>query len=191
MVLIVFDKLMQYQIVDPSDVIAWAFSGSNSSDVRPRIDAYRWGLIEAALDKANGRVAIAKRKVAALRKEEDESRALVTASGNMEVDADVAAERKFLDGPPSMRAKQPVTAEEAPVVDSPALTNAMKAHAILTKEQKAVLSNTLGEFFEALKDTSPILTEKSWQNRANWENADWETWETWAWYRNFCRLVRQ
>lgn len=96
MVLIVFDKLMQYQIVDPSDVIAWAFSsGSNASNALHRIDAFRWGLIEAALDKANGRVAITRRKATALRKEEDESRARATASGNMEVDADVAAERKF------------------------------------------------------------------------------------------------
>lgn len=84
-----------------------------------------------------------------------------------------------------------VAAEEAPVVDSPALTNAIKAQAILTKEQKAVLSNTLGEFVDTLKDTSSILSEKAWQNRANWEDAEWETWETWAWYRNFCRLVSQ
>ncbi|KLO09925.1 hypothetical protein SCHPADRAFT_999939 [Schizopora paradoxa] len=172
MVLIVFDKLMQYQIVDPSDVIAWAFSkGSNASTSPCRIDAFRWGLIESALDKANGRVAIARRKVVALRKEEDESRARATASGNMEVDADVAAET-----------------EEAPVVDSPALTNAVKAQTTLIKEQKAVLSNTLGKFIDKLKDTSSILSEKAWQNRANWEDAEWETWETWAFYRNFCRL---
>lgn len=83
MVLIVFDKLMQYQIVTPSDVIAWAFSGSAKN-----IDVFRWSLIEAALDKANGRVAIAKRKVSTLRKEEDESRARAKAEGNMEVDVE-------------------------------------------------------------------------------------------------------
>lgn len=90
MVRIVFDKLMQYQIVDPSDVIAWAFTPhaqGEETDV-VRIDSFRWEIIEGALDKANGRVMVAKKKVTALRKEEDDSRAREKAEGNMEVDAE-------------------------------------------------------------------------------------------------------
>lgn len=90
MVRIVFDKLMQYQIVDPSDIIAWAFAphpqGEDTDVVR--INTFRWEIIEGALDKANGRVMVARKKVSALRKEEDDSRAREKASGNMEVDAD-------------------------------------------------------------------------------------------------------
>lgn len=94
MVRIVFDKLMQYQIVDPSDVIGWAFTSTTStkdSDTAaavPYIDAFRWGIIEAALDKANGRLMIARKKAAALRKEEDDKQAREKASVNMEVDAE-------------------------------------------------------------------------------------------------------
>jgi len=91
---IVFDKLMQYQIVDPTDVVSWVFgSGLGNGEGPLKVDYRQWDLLKAALDKANGRVMIAKRKVIALRKEEDENRARENANGansgtSMEVDAD-------------------------------------------------------------------------------------------------------
>ena len=91
---IVFDKLMQYQIVDPTDVVSWAFgSGLGNGEGPLKVDCQQWDLLKAALDKANGRVMIAKRRVIALRKEEDENRARANANGasngtSMEVDAD-------------------------------------------------------------------------------------------------------
>ena len=94
MVGIVFDKLMQYQIVDPTDVVSWAFgSGYGNGEGPLKVDHRQWDLLKAALDKANGRVMIARRRVIALRKEEDETRARANANGenngaSMEVDAD-------------------------------------------------------------------------------------------------------
>jgi nuclear cap-binding protein subunit 1 len=93
MVSIVFDKLMQYQIVDPNDVVGWTFEngGVAGRDEASRLNAFRWDLVKAALDKANGRVMIAKKKVKVLRKEEDDTRAKVRAGGadnSMEVDVD-------------------------------------------------------------------------------------------------------
>lgn len=101
MVAIVFDKLMQYQIVDPSDVVAWAFVVRGDGSGTPVIDVFHWDLVKGALDKANGRVAIAKKKVAALRKEEDDDRARAKASGggdvgNMEVDGEAGPGNFFL-----------------------------------------------------------------------------------------------
>lgn len=78
---------------------------------------------------------------------------------------------------------------DAPAVDSPALTTALKAYSSLTKEQRAVMSKTLNEFVAVLKDTDSILNEKAWINRANWTSEDWDLWETWGWYRVFCRVV--
>jgi nuclear cap-binding protein subunit 1 len=102
MVAIVFDKLMQYQIVDPTDVVAWTFI--NRAEIRElsegtgplSLSAFEWDLLKGALDKANGRVMIARRKVVALRKEDDDTRARVKASGGadentMDVDAEVKA----------------------------------------------------------------------------------------------------
>ena len=95
MIGIVFDKLMQYQIVDPTDVVAWIFS-QEAGVGEPRalwgqssLSTYEWDLLKGALDKANGRVLIAKRKVVALRKEDDDTRGRAKATANaMEVDAD-------------------------------------------------------------------------------------------------------
>lgn len=97
MVGIVFDKMMQYQIVDPTDVVGWTFLngagvGQLSVLTEPTsLSAFEWDLLKGALDKANGRVMIARRKVTALRKEDDDTRARAKASadvGSMEVDAD-------------------------------------------------------------------------------------------------------
>jgi nuclear cap-binding protein subunit 1 len=97
MVGIVFDKLMQYQIVDPTDVVAWTFVngqgiGQPSELAGPlHLSAFEWDLMRGALDKANGRVMTARRKVNVLRKEDDDKRARVKASttdNSMMVDAD-------------------------------------------------------------------------------------------------------
>lgn len=94
MVIIVFDKLMQYQIVDPTDIVSWTFlngsavgqllpnsssssaSGEDGEGTAPMsLSAFEWDLLKAAIDKANGRVVSARRKVMGLRKEADEKRA--------------------------------------------------------------------------------------------------------------------
>ncbi|ESK93122.1 cap binding protein 80-pb [Moniliophthora roreri MCA 2997] len=182
MVNIVFDKLMQYQIVDPADVVKWTFTNVSETEDELKtpltLTAFEWSLLKGALDKANGRVTIARRKLAALRKEDDETKARANAgtTGDMDVD-DV----------------KPVT--ETSGAENPALASAIKALSILTREQKNTLSRTLEGFTNCLapplSSVSPeaqaILTEKSWHNRANWGRDEWNFWETWAWYRHFCR----
>jgi nuclear cap-binding protein subunit 1 len=93
MIGIVFDKLMQYQIVDPTDVVAWTFgSGLGNGSGPLKIDYLQWDLLKAALDKANGRVMIARKRVIAMRKEEDDNRARANATDGTNVSsADVVA----------------------------------------------------------------------------------------------------
>ena len=93
MILIVFDKLMQYQIVDPTDVVAWTFTHCTAVTQGVRkatFCAFQWDLLKAALNKANGRVMVQRRKVAALRREADDKAARVIAgeSASMEVDTE-------------------------------------------------------------------------------------------------------
>ena len=93
MIVIVFDKLMQYQIVDPTDVVSWAFTHAVERVVgstHPSINALQWDIIKSALDKANGRVVIARKRVSTLRKEADEkaAMAIVSNGATMEVDAE-------------------------------------------------------------------------------------------------------
>jgi nuclear cap-binding protein subunit 1 len=88
MVGVVFDKLMQYQIVEPADVVSWVFAH--------RAGGLDWDLLRSAIDKANGRVVVARRRVVTLRKEDDDAQAREKANANggvtdaatMEVDAE-------------------------------------------------------------------------------------------------------
>ncbi|KAF9498218.1 cap binding protein 80-PB [Pleurotus eryngii] len=179
---IVFDKLMQYQIVDPTDVITWTFANGGAVSDRNQhsskyMSMYEWDLVKGALDKANGRVMIARRKVTALRKEDDETRARANArvGETMEVDADGKA-------------------DELPISENPQLTAALKAFATLTREQKAALSCTLEGFVGALTNpdqrvqVQQVVSAAEWETRETWNSEQWSAWETWGWYRNFCRM---
>lgn len=182
MISIVFDKFMQYQIADPTDIVDWVFS-SGQDVLHPEnrgtanLYATGWDLLRAALDKANGRLVLARRKLAALKKEDEENRARVNAR-SMDVDEGQN--------------------EEAPAEENVALTTAVKGLGTLTKEQKTALSKTLDGFVlflvplagttNANPETRNILVEKAWHNRANWGADEWNAWQTWGFYRQFCRL---
>lgn len=92
MIGIVFDKLMQYQIINPNDIVEWTFANSERRDGRnlQSLTVFGWDLAKAALDKANGRVMIARRKVLSLIKEDDDTRAREKAkeATSMEVDGE-------------------------------------------------------------------------------------------------------
>ncbi|KAF9558221.1 hypothetical protein CPC08DRAFT_743399 [Agrocybe pediades] len=194
MVAIVFDKLMQYQIVDPTDVVAWTFMngvavGQLTELAGPmNLSAFEWDLLRGALDKANGRVTTARRKVALLRKEDDDARARVKAK---------ADETMEVDGEPKLEDSLENTVTETPHVENPALSTALKAFSSLTKEQRTALSRTLEGFVACLAPSASdphanphartVITEEAWANRANWERDEWNAWETWGWYRQFCR----
>ncbi|KAL4075617.1 MIF4G like-domain-containing protein [Scleroderma yunnanense] len=188
MIGIVFDKLMQYQIVDPTDVVSWIFSTLAASDDTGGplyIQTSEWDLLKGALDKANGRVTVARKKVAALRKEQDDNIARAKArggadAGNMEVDG----EMKPLD-------------QDESANENPQLAIAVKAFTSLTREQRNVLAKTIEGFIACLSPApgdnhqnphaETVIQEKSWEQRASWSNDEWMTWETWGWYRHFCR----
>ncbi|KAF8583944.1 hypothetical protein K439DRAFT_1411525 [Ramaria rubella] len=170
MMIIVFDKLMQYQIVEPSNVVTWAFAPKQSKGGATGLTTSEWELVKGALDKAIGRVAISKRKLALLRKEDDDARARAKArvdgGAEMDVDAEV---------------------EDEAVEVSPALTTALKGYSTLTQDQKNTLARVLTGFVEALRSSSAIISEAAWSRRSEWEHSEWNKWETWGWYRQFLR----
>lgn len=206
MVAIVFDKLMQYQIVDPTDVVGWTFLngvviGQLAELAGPmNLSAFEWDLLKGAIDKANGRVTIARRKVTGLRKDDDDARARVKASVDETMDVDPEPKGKYPHSSDmSFLISYNTEEAEQPQIDNPALTTALKAVSSLTKEQKAALSRTLEGFVSCLapSPTDPhpnphartVISEDAWDNRANWGRDEWNAWETWGWYRQFCRAV--
>jgi len=203
MVGIVFDKLMQYQIVDPTDVIGWTFlNGSVVGQLREiekplNLSAFEWDLLKAALDKANGRVVIARRKIATLRKEDDDARAKAKASQEMEVDGDTKPTGTRIRIQDAIELLTPYIIPDE--IENVALETALKASESLVREQKAALSRTLGGFISCLAPPADDLNSNShsrdvigaeaWQNRDAWGRDEWNTWETWGWYRQFVRAV--
>jgi nuclear cap-binding protein subunit 1 len=196
MVGIVFDKLMQYQIVEPADVVGWVFAHSSRG-----LD---WDLLRSAIDKANGRVVVARRRVATLRKEDDDAHARAKAKANgdvadaaaMEVDAETmhgTDTRLYVWSACSADCKwsdpQVIQAE-----DSPQLVAALKAYAAVTREQKSTLAHVLEGFVHTLHTSSDaarrVIAADSWDGRAGWGDEEWVAWRTWMWYKHCCRVVR-
>ncbi|KAG8851988.1 hypothetical protein FRB96_009004 [Tulasnella sp. 330] len=179
MVGIVFDKLMQYQIVDPSDVVAWSFRVGNATEgvADGGLTVQGWEMLKAALDKASGRVAVAKHKVHTVKKEEEDAKARLKASKGAVVDDGMDVDVSIQD-------------DMADSLDSAALTAALKAHATLTRDQKTALVRALDEFVSYLGFSSSagtVLRHESWQSRESWGLDEWSSWQTWGWYRQFCR----
>ncbi|KAG9043672.1 hypothetical protein FS837_009258 [Tulasnella sp. UAMH 9824] len=178
MIAIVFDKFMQYQVVDPADVVAWSFRSSATNGdhrVEGSIGIKGWEILKAALDKANGRVVIAKRKVQKVKKEEEDAKAKLKASKGAVVDEVMEEEDAMQDD----------TAES-----SPALAAALKAHSTLTRDQKTALVRALDGFVSFLGFTPQsgvVITKDAWHSRNSWEDDPWDSWETWGWFRHFCR----
>ncbi|KAF5337352.1 hypothetical protein D9611_002853, partial [Ephemerocybe angulata] len=194
MVAIVFDKLMQYQIVDPTDggvdVPQWV-GYRQLSEVSPmNLSAFEWDLLRAAIDKANGRVVSARRKVVALRKEDDDTRAKAKAGSgliptwrsilrlsrrvsNLSLSVHFISVAKDTNE----RTDQMNLLVEEADADSPQLVAALKAYSSLTKEQRMALSKTLEGFISCLapSSTAPhpnpqartVVSESAWENRAN------------------------
>ncbi|KAG8935874.1 hypothetical protein FRC02_005873 [Tulasnella sp. 418] len=172
MVAIVFDKLMQYQVVDPEDVVSWSFRGQSRDHAR--LSAKEWDILKAALEKANGRVLVAKGKVQSVKKVEEDAKARLKAKQGGDV------------GDEGMDVETSVPEDS---VQSQALSAALKAHATLTRDQKAALLQALDGFISALGSPGTKICEhlESWSSRETWEQEEWESWETYGWYRQFCR----
>src|SRR5258708_39750802 len=102
MVDMVFDKLMEYRIVDLNDIITWCFDsterkgGSEDISGAPGVLTFQeWDLVKAALDKSIGRVAIAQNRVQVLRKEDEDAKAKIKA-GHVYLDDDEGEEEDSL-----------------------------------------------------------------------------------------------
>ena len=189
---IIFDKLMQYQIVDPVDVVSWAFEGNGllgasatasatasagGEERSAGLGTFQWEMMKSAVDKANGRVHKAQGRVVQQTKADDDARA-----------AKHAAAAAAAAGDDGMEVDVGTVGE--PEEESAELEKAKRAHSTLVGDQKAVLGRVMEGFGTVLGGTAEIVSADGWKNRGAWGKREWEIWETWGWYRHFCREVR-
>ena len=164
---IIFDKLMQYQIVDPVDVVSWAFesngAGSGLCERSGRgergegLGTFQWEMMKRAVHKANGRVHKAQGRDVQQTKADDDARAAKHAadasatngdSDGMEVDmANVNGALLFLLCWFCLTFV--VELEE----ESVELQKAKRTHAMLVGDQKAVLGRVMEGFGTVLGGT--------------------------------------
>lgn len=201
---IVTDKLLQYRIVDPVDVVAHIFEGEQPAldapaQQRDWADINAWHTLRSTLEKVQIRVAGANGRLDALRKKEEDrldaeraKRAVGDAGdgagGEMATDDPMAAA-----GAPAAPDAETADQSAAPGADAQAVDGGDAAAAAaaelaaverqlasVKKEQEALIVEVVKRFHAALSDASL---------EAEGEEAKWQKWFIQGWYAEFCRTV--
>lgn len=158
--MIVFDKLLQYRVVDPIDVVSWVFAGEQAivmGDNAPRdwTNFTTWDVLRMTLEKVQTRVAGATARLEALRKKEENR-----------VDAERAARAELVE-----------TAEDI-VTTAPAEVETVERQlSSVTREQEALIVEIVRQFndFFLTMDTG--------------KDDSWSIWFAKGWWAEFCRAV--
>nr|ASF90199.1 hypothetical protein SPAR04796 [Bartheletia paradoxa] len=186
LITIVFDKLIQYRIVEPAEVIQWVFSpeehiSEGTMDVdsvvsRDWSGGAGWDVLRMTLDKVNGRVLQVRDRLALARRDDEAQRAANRAASGVN-DDDLMAIADAPDEPASS-----------------ATTSAIAAHDTVRREQKNALVAAAESFVKgtcrALKDGKLLESEdgEGCEGKDGWSEEDWNAWALWGWWREFCRL---
>ncbi|GAA5965784.1 hypothetical protein JCM3765_007346 [Sporobolomyces pararoseus] len=161
--LIVIDKLLQYRLLEPSDVITWVFSPSPSQEEmedRKRktwADLDLWGMVAIVLRTLESRTLAGKGRLEGLKREEE-----------------VRQAENINDRDTTM-----VTADDNEGGDNNGTSNSEieSANSYLKElelDQTLVLVQIVQEFVKLLPE--------------NVDKDDWEVWWIEGWFREFCRI---
>lgn len=170
---IVFDKLLQYRIVDPIDVVNFVFEGEElvlDGEITPRdwSDLSIWDLFKMTLEKVQNRVLAVTLRLENLRKREenrmDTERA---AAGEMKTDENDDGTRAEGDG------EAKITDEQAAIE----VANVEKQVEAVKKEQESLFVDVVRRWQETLTAVE------------GGEDA-WSAWFANGWFNEFCRAVR-
>ena len=188
--LIVFDKLLQYRIVDPIDMVSWIFEGEQETldgplTARNWADITSWDVLRLTVEKVQTRAKNATARLEQLRKREENKKDAerAAAAGDpiaMEgAESECGASRMIVETD-ILAATPAEAAAEAPAEDTGAAEVAAveKQLANIKKEQASMLVEILRRFHATF---TAFDTEAS---------ADaWTRWFAQGWFAEFCRLV--
>jgi nuclear cap-binding protein subunit 1 len=185
---IVVDKLLQYRIVDPVDVVAHIFEGEQpvldgEITARDWTDINAWHTLRMTLEKVQIRVAGATSRLETLRKREenrlDAERAARATEGEMVTDGaddnasgipvEAAADGSAGEGDAKADAAAAAAAEVAAVE---------RQLASVKKEQEALIVEVVKRFHQTLSSLDAATDVDQWQK-----------WFLQGWFAEFCRAV--
>lgn len=167
---IIVDKLLQYRLIEPTDVIQWLFNPNDPdfpSEVDERVYHIGWSdanfgdLLKTALNKVNSRVHQQHHKLTEIKKN-DEELASVAKARNMEIDNE----------------EEGVKEEEGKDYSQLQVT-----FDNLKREQRECFVMLVKAFVEALEGVDSIA-DKSIEE---YTDQDWDKWLSWSWYQAFLR----
>lgn len=169
---IVFDKLLQYRIVDPIDVINFVFEGEEpvldgEITTRDWSDISIWEIFRMTLEKVQNRVLAVTLRLENLKKREenriDTERA---AAGEMKTDENDDATTANAEGEPK------ITDEQAQIE----VSNVEKQVDAVKKEQESLFVDVVKKWQDTL-----VAIEGS--------EDPWSAWFAKGWFSEFCRAV--
>lgn len=170
---IVFDKLLQYRIVDPIDVVNFVFEGEElvlDGEITPRdwSDLSIWDLFKMTLEKVQNRVLAVTLRLENLRKREE---------NRMDTERAAAGEMKTDENDDGTRAEG-------------------EGEAKITDEQAAIEVANVEKQVDAVKKEHESLfvdVVRRWQETLTAVEGGEDAWSAWfanGWFNEFCRAVR-
>ncbi|TIA94146.1 hypothetical protein E3P81_00357 [Wallemia ichthyophaga] len=167
---IIVDKLLQYRLIEPTDVVQWLFNPNDPefpSEVDDTVYQIGWSdlnfgdLLKTALNKVNTRVNQQYQKLVETKKN-DEEVASIAKARNMEID------------------NEDETTKEEERRDYSQLQLTFDN---LNREQRECFVLLVQAFVEALEGVDSI-SDKSIEE---YTDQDWDKWLSWSWYQAFLR----
>ncbi|TIB97269.1 hypothetical protein E3Q18_02684 [Wallemia mellicola] len=168
---IIVDKLLQYRLLDPTDVINWLFKPNDETfpnEIDDRNPAIAWSdinfgeLLKTTLNKVNSRVYQQGLKLAE-NKKKDEEEASIAKAKSMQVDDEGAMTVKNEENKDNSHSQ--ITYDN------------------LKKEQRECFVILIKSFVEALEGVDSIAD----LSIEEYSNSDWDKWLSWSWYQAFLR----
>jgi nuclear cap-binding protein subunit 1 len=211
--LIVVDKWLQYRIVEPTDIVEFAFASpttyptvltgdTDSAAGRDWSSFMWWELIRLTVHKVHGRVNQVRRRLDVLQREEYEreareeiARESAAADGQSQQDtpskpslfpagATASTLPRRPDLPP---AEAKAEAGEGTAADKKQTAEELKASLEnIVKEERKVLIHTLTGFVKRLSDVPEAIWRRNGQD-VN-DQHGWQSWWLKEWYVEYCRL---
>ena len=172
---IVFDKLLQYRIVDPIDVLNFVFEGEElvlDGEITPRdwSDLSIWDIFRMTLEKVQNRVLAVTLRLENLRKREE---------NRMDTERAAAGEMKTDENDDGTTMKADVEGQEPKITDEQAaieVANVEKQVEAVKKEQESLFVDVVKKWQETLAAVQGS------------EDA-WSAWFAHGWFNEFCRAV--
>lgn len=169
---IVFDKLLQYRIVDPIDVVKFVFEGEESQldeGISPRdwTEIRTWDLLRMTMEKVQNRVLAVNLRLETIKKREE---------NRMDTERAAATEMKTDENEDASKQDDTSKATDTDALALQEVANVEKQVQAVGREQQSLFTDIVSKWQAALSSLSS-------------SDDPWQPWFAKGWFSEFCRAV--